>query len=322
MRGYGKIILFGEHSVVYGYPALATSLDVGVLCKIEPHNKYQLNVPCLSLVMNDNDSEHVLGKVFNKILSYFPQKKQACRIDLFPEIPLGAGLGSSAATSVSIIRGLLKHHNLVWDNNQVNDVAFAAETIFHGTPSGIDNTIATFGGMCYLRNAQEFPAPRQSIGEIPLKKLTISQLPVLSKPLQLMIVNTKRERRTKDLVDKVREFRNKNQVECDKTMQKMGSFAAIALDAFEREDFSTIGHLFDENQCCLQKIGVSCSEIDFVCDEARRHGALGAKLTGAGGGGCVIVLVEKQQPQLQEILEQRGFEVFYALCGKDCTRGK
>lgn len=319
MRGYGKIILFGEHSVVYGYPALATSLDVGVSCKIKPHDEYQLCVPCLSLVVGHED-EHVLGKVFNKILSYFPQKKPACCVELFPEIPLGAGLGSSAATSVCIVRGLLKHHDLMWDDNQVNEVAFAAETIFHGTPSGIDNTIAAFGGMCYLRNANKFPAPQQSMGEIPLKKLTISQLPALAKPLRLMVVNTKRERNTKNLVSRVRQFRNENQARCDEIMQEMGCYAQKALDAFDCGDFTVIGDLFNQNQHCLRQIGVSCEEIDFVCEQARKHGALGAKLTGAGGGGCVIVLVEKEQPLLQKILEKQGFEVFYALCGKD-TRG-
>ncbi|WP_372368369.1 mevalonate kinase [Candidatus Uabimicrobium sp. HlEnr_7] len=313
MRGYGKIILFGEHAVVYGYPALATSIDVGVRCKVTSHEYYELYVPSESLIIT-NEDDHVLGQVFNKILSYFPQKKDYCRIELFPEIPLGAGLGSSAATSVSIIRGLLAFHELHWENTKVNEVAFAAETIFHGTPSGIDNTIACFGGMCYLREANKFPRPQESYKEIPLQKLTISLMPSLPQPLSLMIVNTKRERNTKNMVSKVRRLREKNLNFYDDIMKRIGSFPQQAIEAFGNNNMNVVGELLNQNQSCLRELEVSCEEIDFVCEKAIEYGALGAKLTGAGGGGCVIILISNRN-ELEKYLVGHGFEVFYALCG-------
>lgn len=306
--GYGKIILFGEHAVVYGYPALATSLELGIFAHVENSDCNEIIVPCEALHILPDKSKHVLGKVFAKILSYFPNES-TCKITLHAEIPLAAGLGSSAATSVAIARGLSKYYGKELKATEINEIAFMAESIFHGTPSGIDNTIACFGGTCYLRDANKFPIPEDSFEEISLKKLTISRLPVVHK-LPFLIVNTKRKRNTKKMVSKVRDLIEKDANKYHDVMGQIGALAKKGYDCIKKNDHENLGLLLNENQKYLNLLNVSCREIDFICEKSLEYGAYGAKLTGAGGGGCVIVLIDKDSEKLETIFRENGFDVF------------
>ncbi len=321
MRGYGKIILFGEHVCVYGYPALAVGLSKGVIAQVakSEEKSHVLVIPSQNLKVS-LQGNCALAQVFQKIIRFFPTNllanKPPCQITLDPEIPIGAGLGSSAALSVAIIRALVQWYKLDWTSPKINEVAFAAESFFHGTPSGIDNTMATFGGFCYLRDAKRFPALTQCENNYPLGKLMGSSLQVqLPEPLRLVVMNTKKERETKRLVANVRTLVEKSPEHYHSIMQEAGGLAKEGLTCLERGEKEKLGALLNRNQELLRELKVSSPQIEVLCKKALSAGALGVKLTGAGGGGCVIAYAPGREQEIQKTVENEGFESFVTTVG-------
>jgi len=288
-RAPGKIILFGEHFVVYGKPAIVMAIDkyvsVGVTRIDEPilHVKSEsLNVEgvyrgdTFIQVKGDVDGDVVFKpvKVCVDKLKLKAGYNGGLKITIKSEIPVAAGLGSSAALSVAVAAATSKLLGVKMDKNEINTYAFESEKVIHGTPSGIDNTIATFGGI--LRYQREH------------QPSFIRVKP--AKPLPIVIGNTGVSRSTGKLVAMVRELYMRHRNILNMLMEAYEALVEDALKAIEKGDFHSLGELMNINHGMLWSIGVSSYHLDKLVHTALKAGALGAKLTGAGGGGCMIAL--------------------------------
>lgn len=229
-----------------------------------------------------------------------------------PEIPCKAGLGSSAAMAVAIIKTLVKYKNLDWPLEKINALALESECVFHGTPSGIDNTVATYGGICYLADPQRFSLPLCAVKNLNLKKLTASFLPSLAEPVSFVIINTRKERETKRLVDHVREEKLKNPEQMEGIFSEIGTFAWKGYDCLVHKKYEELGKLMQRNHELLRSLGVSSPELEKASSCAYQKGALGTKLTGAGGGGCLIAFGPGKEKDILSECEKHGFTGFIA----------
>jgi mevalonate kinase len=192
-------------------------------------------------------------------------------------IPLAAGMGSGAAVSVAIVRALSTFLGQPLPNNRVSDLVFEIEKIHHGTPSGIDNTVVTYAmPIFFIRNG---------LGGNTIETFRVAQ------PFTIVIADTGIPSPTSITVGDVREAWEKNPDYYEKLFDQVGEVVLAARQAIENGQIKGLGTLMDENHSLLADIGVSSPELDHLVKTARNEGALGAKLSGGGRGGNIIVLV-------------------------------
>jgi hydroxymethylglutaryl-CoA reductase len=213
------------------------------------------------------------------------------RIEVFPDVPRGMGLGGSAALAVAIIRALDRHFGLKLGNEQVNELAYLSEEIAHGSPSGIDNTLATYGRPLVYRR-----------GNPPL----VEPL-ALRRPLQLVIGMTHAEGLTAKTVGIVRAARERNPRLYEKIFDDIDALVLQAVAALQDDDIRTLGELMNVCQGLLNALQVSTPELERLIGIARSAGAVGAKLTGGGGGGAMIALCDGDSAGVQQAIERQGF---------------
>lgn len=200
-------------------------------------------------------------------------------ISIKSEIPPGAGLGSSAAVSVATAAATSTCLKLKLSESEISNIAFEAEKIVHGTPSGIDNTITTFGSA------------------ILYKRGDIRQIKINSR-IPLVIGDTGIERSTAEWVRKVKLRRDRQKEIVNSVLNSIGILVIESLRFLKKNDLPALGELMDINQGLLEALGVSTFELNKLISVARNNGAYGAKLTGAGGGGCMIALCPKTKQKL------------------------
>lgn len=303
--GYGKVILFGEHAVVYGYNAIAAPIPFAIRTKIEnSENRTSVIIPRWGMefdlfadldkkVKQDSPQDkNSMTEAIEHILVRLEVHKEPLRILVFPQIPRAMGLGGSAALAVSIIRAIDKFANLNLSEDEVNDLSFEAETIVHGTPSGIDNTIATYGKLL-LYNKEAKPRTKSI---------------QLSKPLPLVIGLSGQEGLTLKMVRRVRDGWEKNPNLYNTIFQEINEITMQALDALAQYDLERIGYLMNLNHGLLNALQVSTLTLEEMIDIARANGALGAKLTGGGGGGAMIALCPENRDKIAKSLESAGYQ--------------
>lgn len=299
----GKIILTGEHSVVYGYPAIALALDLRVTVTMELTNdgiltissdQFGLEESCL---IKDTPQSGIYENIFLLIQGIIESEKleigfQGIRVQISSDLPIGAGLGSSAAVSVAATTALLQLFSRKISEVIVSKHAFASEELYHGTPSGIDNGISYHGGVLRFEKG----------------KLTHIQTKNLDLPLA--IINTKIPRSTKTLVSGVRKRFEEHEEEIGAILKTIGNYTERIISTLDSGHFSTLGQLMYENHFLLNAIGVGHATLDELVWLTKQYHALGAKLTGAGGGGCLLVLLSEGSniSGLQEEVEQRGYD--------------
>jgi len=301
----GKVILFGEHSVVYGYNAIAAPIPYAIRSKVEKSDdKSTVIIPRWGMEFdlfkevdkkvkqNTDEEKNSMTEAIEHILKQLELNKENLRILVFPQIPRAMGLGGSAALAVSIIRALSKYANLNLSDEQVNELSFEAETIVHGTPSGIDNTIATYGKLL-LYNKEAKPRTK------PIK---------LSEPLPILIGLSGQEGLTLKMVRKVRDGWEKNPKLYESIFQEINEITLQALDALAIYDLEKIGYLMNLNHGLLNALQVSTLTLEEMITIARNNGALGAKLTGGGGGGAMIALCPENREQISKALEGAGYQ--------------
>lgn len=276
--GQGKLILLGEHAVVWGTPALAAGLDQGALAQVywapdASHSELTLYSSDKILAQLTDRSDDPLGVALRALLETM-QITEHVAAQVILQLPAGAGLGSSAALAVALARALAKMIDRADDDDLIDAAVMASETIFHHSPSGIDQTAARLGGLfCFERGEPAVITP-----------LHVS-------PPQLLVCQAAPGASTARQVEAVASLRARNPEQFEHIEALITSLVSGAREALEASDWPRLGELMNLNHGALASMGVSTSALDHACHIARDAGALGAKLTGAGGGGCVIALV-------------------------------
>lgn len=275
----GKVILFGEHAVVYGQPALAvpvTQVQVKVLIDKTPRAGIWINAPNIQLNqrLDALEPSHPLAAtVINTLNALGTNSLSGVRVLVRSSIPVASGLGSGAAVSVAIIRALAKYLENELTNEQINTLAFETEKLYHGTPSGIDNTVITYARPVYFVKGQ------------PIEILQVG------KPFTIVIGDTGIPASTREAVLDVREQHHIDPGRYETLFAAIGSIAKTARQLIESGMPESFGPLMDENHALLREMAVSSPELDHLVDSARKAGAMGAKMSGGGRGGNMIALV-------------------------------
>jgi len=208
------------------------------------------------------------------------------RLRVSSKIPMSVGLGSSASTSVATIYAISKLFRPL-SKRAVKELASGSEGFAHGHPSGIDQTICTYGGMIVYTRERGFRRLR-------------------AKPLRLVVGNTGIRRSTGELVGKVANFFSGNPQRGSALAQSAGKLVKEAIASIRKRDWGRLGELMNSNQALLEEVGVSTPELERLVTTALDVGALGAKLTGGGGGGCMIALcAASEEAQVFEALRRR-----------------
>ena len=291
----GKIILFGEHAVVYGRPALAvpvTQVHADVEVLDSSRAGIRIDAPDINVhaELNTLPSDHPIASVIHNFLflsrvSPFP----SLDIRISSTIPVASGLGSGAAVTVALVRALSLHLNHPMTDEEVNAFAYEIEKLHHGTPSGIDNTVVTHARPVYFIKHPPSPGGRWAGGEV--ETFTVGQ------PFTIVIGDTGISAPTKDSVADVRRLWMNDKARWETVFDKIGEIAFTARRAIEAGKSEMLGELMDENHVLLQKLTVSSPELDRLVEAARDAGAKGAKMSGGGRGGNMIALVK---PELAE----------------------
>ncbi len=290
----GKIILLGEHAVVYGRPALAVpvsqvqatatirSAEVGVWIHAPQVN---LQEELSRLAPN-----HPLAAIVRSVLSTLNMSDPpSLQIHIESDIPAASGLGSGAAVSVAVIRALAAFLGQPLDHETVNALAYEIEKLHHGAPSGIDNTVVTYAQPVYFVKGR--PVERLRVGE----------------PFTLLIGDSGIPALTRDSVAAVRQLWETSRSHCEHIFDTIASLVQAARRALEDGDLSTLGLLMNENHALLQDLTVSSPELDRLTEAARVAGAWGAKLSGGGRGGAMIALAPTDAiKEVQHALQQAG----------------
>jgi mevalonate kinase len=294
----GKVILFGEHAVVYGRPAIAVpvmQVRAKAIVNMDPRStpglvKVQAPDIGLETTLADLPENHPLAAVLLKAasvmkLSHIP----ACNIRVTSNIPVAGGMGSGAAISVAILRAFSASLGHPLRDEQVCELAYEVEVIHHGTPSGIDNAVITYVKPVYF-----------VIGK-PIETLQVKQ------PFTIVIGDTGVQSSTSRVVSDVHKAWESDQARFEGLFDAAGAIAAAARKSIEAGSVDALGSLMDENQAQLREMGVSSPELDKLIEAARSSGALGAKLSGAGCGGNMIALVTPEAAnRVAKAMEQAG----------------
>jgi mevalonate kinase len=216
-------------------------------------------------------------------------------IEVNSTVPVAAGLGSSAAVAAAVAAAVGALLNVKMSKEDVFRIAYEAEKIMHGTPSGVDPAIATFGGTLLFQIDTGFK-PLDVKADIPL-----------------VIGNTGVERSTRSQVAKVRGLRDRYPQIVEPMMRAAREIVLRAIEALKEGDLETLGELMNINHALLYGLGVSDESLEWLINAARKAGALGAKLTGAGGGGCMIALANRDRVEnVLEAVQRAGGNAFIA----------
>lgn len=291
----GKIILFGEHAVVYGRPALAvpvTEVQAKATIQESAEPGIWLEAPAVGLraELSRLAPDHPLAAAVWGVFSALGiERLPNCLIRIESTIPVASGLGSGAAVSVALIRALAAHLGHPLPDERVSALAYEVEKLHHGTPSGIDNTVITYGQPVYFVRGQ------------PLERLRVGM------PFTLIIGDTGLPAPTKESVSDVRRLWQTDPLRWEKVFDQIGKIAHQAREYIERGEWRLLGKLMDTNHVLLQELTVSAPVLDRLVEAARQAGALGAKLSGGGRGGNMIALAEAESaPTIAEALRTAG----------------
>jgi mevalonate kinase len=305
--GFGKVILFSEHFVVYGVPGIVSAIDKKTDAEVQ------------------NIAEGITVKDERKGAEGYAEKKRtqqkesiermlkameidpetaALEIWLGGDLPGFSGIGASAASSVAIARAISEEYSMDLSDERLNEIAYEAEKAYAGNPSGIDNTAATFGGLIWFKR-------NLNGGSNTIERL------VVENPVEIVIGNTGIVADTKKMVAGVAARKKRNPEEYALLFEQAEDLAVAARKALMAYDLRQVGMLMNDDHRLLQEMGVSCKDLDYLVGLAREHGALGAKLTGGGGGGCIVALTpgEKRQETVALAIETEGFELLRTKIG-------
>ncbi len=304
--GFGKVILFGEHFVVHGVPGIVSAIDSTTDAEVKKASK-GINVKDERKTAKGYSEEKRLQQIesIDRMLRAMGvDPKIALDIWIGGTLPGFSGLGASAASSVAIARAIAQELSMKISEEKINQAAYEAEKAYAGNPSGIDNTAATYGGLMWFRK-------NMGGGQDLVERLAIES------PVEIVIGSTGKVANTKGMVEGVAERKNKNPQKYNPLFKRAEELAYEGRAALEFYNLKKVGELMNENHRLLQEIEVSSKELDLLVDVARKQGAIGAKLTGGGGGGCMVALTpgKELQTKVETAIKGLGFEVLSTKIG-------
>ncbi len=289
--GRGKVILLGEHAVVHGCPAIAVGIERGVTAEATIAEQDMLRLSPWDLTLAPNpDGDEPLERAFATVLAHYPSRPRldvSTRVDL----PAGAGLGCSAAIGVAVLDAIDEALGIERSRLELAALALSWEKVFHGNPSGIDNTMSAVGGVALYRKNEALQPLRSN------------------KPLHLVVGYSGEPSSTKEMVASVGRQLESDRQRVTKAFEGIEVLVRNAKLAIEAGDHVALGQLLDLNHTILNALMLCTTKLDDMCQAARRAGALGAKMTGAGGGGCMFALAPKRDEalRLRDVLGEGAF---------------
>jgi mevalonate kinase len=300
-RAHGKVILFGEHAVVYGVPAIAVGIERGARASSVAiaHGPSTLFVKTWN-ARAEEGQDSALARAFGDLLDVTRRAGAAVppvAVEAEADLPPGGGLGCSAALGVAVARALDPEAG----PERIAERVDAWERVFHGNPSGVDAAVSALGGcVMFERGATT----------------TIHRVRVPG-TFHLCVGNSGQASSTRSMVEGVARIRERRPEKTAQTFEAIHTLVKNARLAIEAADRNAVGQLLDLNQMLLSGLLLSTPEIEQMCGSARASGALGAKLTGAGGGGCVVALVDTPEAgaAVLRAWNQDGFEGFLTSFG-------
>ena len=289
----GKIILLGEHAVVYGRPAIALPIPLAVEAAIRKGGEaVNVVIPRWGVEQKVRVTNPGFTGIIAQMLEQLGLDKENMTIEVFPHIPRAMGLGGSSALAVAIIRAIDHAYKLDLKDGRINELAFECEKAAHGTPSGVDNTVATYGSPLYYQRRDEQPL---------FSTLKLGQ------PLELVIGMTGKESLTADTVAKVRASWRQYPERYETIFDQIGHLTVSASDAVKSGQLNELGELMNLCHGYLNALQLSTPELEEMIHVARQNGAVGAKLTGGGGGGSMIALCPDSSGPVKTAIESAGY---------------
>jgi mevalonate kinase len=293
-RAGGKVILLGEHAVVYGRPALAAGIGRGLAIELR-HGRG----PCVETDRTELADDPRATEVLRAAAELVGLDAHDLVARVTSDLPPGMGLGSSAALSVAVLRACAQAADMTLSRERELDAGRRLEALFHGTPSGVDPAAAALGLGCF----------RFVRGEPPV---VTSVRP--GAPLGLVVAFGARSRSTGAAVGGLRERWLADRARYERVFDEVAVVVEDGVRAVAAGDAPALGRALDRNQALLEALGVSSAEVEATVGAARTAGALGAKLTGGGAGGAVIALAADAL-RVASRLEERGIRTFTVALG-------
>ncbi len=290
----GKVILLGEHAVVYGKHALAIPVKDAVSVAIsEAQSTPTISIPDWQVEQPIAASDDTgVGAAIALIQQELDVESAGCSLHVRSKLPRAMGLGSSAALAVAITRAFNEQLSLGLDDAQVNAVAYECEKLAHGTPSGIDNTVATYGEPMLFRKADSLQLEPVKLKESP----------------PIVIACSGKSGLTKEQVAGVRSRRDRSSAHYDAIFDEIDALSLAGASALAEADYAELGLLMNICHGLLSAIEVSTSELESMVSIARAAGAVGAKITGSGGGGSIVALCPGAVPEVIAALQSAGYK--------------
>jgi mevalonate kinase len=307
----GKMILFGEHSVVYGMPAIVLAIDRRARVIAQKREDDKIFIDANNLGFSgyfENDVYHavhgkrwrgrnlaainIISKKTMELLGF----KSGINLKIRSMIPIAVGLGSSAAICVATVGAVQQLFDANLSKQEISNLSFEGEKIIHGTPSGVDNNVSAKGGIlryCKKDGFQKFK---------------------LDKDFPFLIANSRKKRSTRIMVENVAKLKSKNSHVFEGILSNMGEIAEKGLQVLLKKDLNRLGQLMNLNHGMLSALGVSTMKLEVLVHTARKYGAFGAKITGAGGGGCIISISDDNNlGRIEKALRKKKSETYRVL---------
>jgi mevalonate kinase len=304
-KGFGKVILLNEHFVVYGIPAIVSAIGSSTTAVVGPYSgegwtldDERKETPGYKKEKAEHQRESVVRILKSAGID---TGRNPIHILLEGDLIAASGVGASAASCAAIARALSDYFTLGLSDERINELAYEGEKAYHGSPSGVDNTAATYGGLIWFIRGDP----------IVIERLR------LKNPVEIVMGNTGIVANTKAAVEGVRARKEKEPEKYDNIFKEARELAGKTRDAIEMNEINAVGHFMNRGHELLQSIEVSCPELDRLVEVARSNGALGAKLTGGGLGGYMVALTpgKELQEKVAIAIENEGFFALRTLIG-------
>ncbi|MEM7097507.1 MAG: hydroxymethylglutaryl-CoA reductase, degradative [Pseudomonadota bacterium] len=293
----GKIILLGEHAVVYGRPAIALPIPLAVEASVQKDVSDGVNIviPRWGLEQQVHEATQGFGGILAEVFAQLELLNTDMLIEVFPHVPRAQGLGGSSALAVAILRAVNHSYDLALTDHQINDFAFQCEKAAHGTPSGVDNTVATFGAPLWYQRINEQPT---------FESLKLGQ------ELNLVVGMSGQESLTAETVGQVRNAWKQAPQRYEGIFDQIAVFTNTAREALAGGQLAEVGELMNLCHGYLNALQLSTPGLEELIHIARKQGAYGAKLTGGGGGGSMISLAENLESakSISDAMGAAGYE--------------